>query len=195
MMDDNDLQRLLNRPDTPDSLESKIRANWHEQIKQSRRSLPIKPALIAASIAGIIVFITALNFILAPQNLVSVAMKDINKDESEHTGITLPVSYIIEKENINLPPNDMIIAMTKSCNLAGNKTIHMKIDGARQGAVHLFIKHGTFDTSNRIPETSSRTAMRWKIIRPRSDLTVLVIYTNDMNPAGVTKLIQTMFYT
>lgn len=194
MMDDNDLQRQLNRPHTPDSLESKIRANWHEQMKQSRRKLPIMPAFIAASVAGIVLFITVLNYILAPQNLVAVAMKDINKDESEHTGITLPVSYIIEKENISLPPKDMIIAMTKTCNLGGNKTIHMKIDGARHGAVHLFIKHGTFSRSTRIPKTNSTTAMPWKIIKPRPDLTVLVIYTNDMNPVGVAKLIQAMFY-
>lgn len=194
MMDDHDLQRQLNRPPVPENLECKIRDNWREQIDKSRRQIPIRQILIAASIAGITIFIAAVNSFLSTQNLITVAMNDIKKDESEHTGITLPVSDIVKKEHIHFPPPNMSVAMTKICTLSGNKTIHMKIDGAKQGAVHIFIKHGAFGASTSLPDAVSTTAMPWKIIKPRSDLTVLVIYTNDMNPNGVAKLIQAMFY-
>ena len=62
------------------------------------------------------------------------------------------------------------------------------------GAVHLFIRDGNFDTP--IWESKNKEpTMPWRLIKPRSDLSVLVLYTEDMNLASVDKLIQTMFYT
>lgn len=194
MMDDKDLREQLNRPHVPVDLENKIRNNWREQIEKSRRRQPIRQIITAASITAIAIFIAALNYIFIPQNLIAVAENDIKKDESEHTGITLPVSDIIQRERIHLPPQNMVVAMTKICNLNGNKTIHMKINGANHGAVHLFIKRGPFSKSTKIPDSSSSTTMPWKLIKPRPDLTVLVLYTRDMNSKGVAQLIQTMFY-
>ena len=92
-----------------------------------------------------------------------------------------------------MPPESMPVEMTKLCNLNGNKTTHLKVAGAKQGAVHLFIKKGDFNASFLEP-ANSKSTLPWRLIKPRHDLSVLVVYTKDMNPASVDKLIQTMFY-
>ena len=134
-----------------------------------------------------------INQLSTPDDLISIAINDIHNDEKHHIGITLPVDLLIKQANIHLPPDSMPVEMTKLCNLNGNKTTHIKVAGAKQGAVHLFIKEGDFDASL-WESANNEPAMPWRLIKPRSDLSVLVVYTEDMNPASVDMLIQTMFY-
>ena len=88
-----------------------------------------------------------------------------------------------------------ITASTVSRALNGHKTIHLKVAGEKQGTVHLFIKEGHFDLTKSNRDEEINESMPWKLINPREDLSVLVLYTKDMNPANVDRLIQTMFYT
>ncbi|WP_455208360.1 hypothetical protein [Kaarinaea lacus] len=193
MKDDKDLHRQLNRPHVPDDLEKKIRANWQDQKSKKLRKKPSRYLFLAASLFGIIVGTVLVNQLSTPKDLISIAINDINKDEKHHVGITLPVELLLKQTKIHSPPDSMPIEMTKLCNLNGNKTTHIKVAGAKQGAVHLFIKAGDFDASLWEPKNNS-SSMPWKLIKPRNDLSVLVVYTEDMNPVNVDKLIQTMFY-
>ena len=194
MKDDKSLHRQLNRPHVPDDLEENIRANWRDQMSKQQQHRPVKFIIAAASLFGIIVGAILVNNHSTSQDLITIAINDINKDEKHHVGITLPIELVVKQANIHLPPESMPVAMTKLCNLNGNKTTHIKVAGAKQGAVHLFIKMGDFDAS--LWESKDNTpAMPWRLIKPRHDLSVLVVFTEDMNPASVDKLIQTMFYT
>ncbi|WP_455218501.1 DUF3379 family protein [Kaarinaea lacus] len=193
MKDDKDLHRQLNRPPVPEDLEKKIHANWQEQKSTERSNKPVKYILVAASLFGIIIGTVLVNNLSTPDDLISIAINDINKDEKQHIGVTLPVESVLKQANIHLPPDSMPIEMAKLCNLSGNKTTHIKVAGAKQGAVHLFIRAGDFDASLWQSE-NNKPAMPWRLIKPRNDLSVLVVYTEDMNPASVDKLIHTMFY-
>lgn len=194
MKDDKDLQRQLNRLPVPDDLEKKIRANWQDQQSKRHQHKPVKYILVAASLFGIIVGTVLVNRLSTPKDLISIAINDINKDKKQHVGITLPMELLVKQANIHLPPDSMPIEMIKLCNLNGNKTTHIKVAGTKQGAVHLFIKEGDFNASL-WESTHNPPTMPWRLIKPRNDLSVLVVYTEDMNPASVDKLIQTMFYT
>lgn len=194
MTDDNNLNKQLNRPPVPHDLENRIRTNWQEQRVGHHPYVPLKYFLVAASIFGIVAGTVLIDSQTKPEDLISVAINDIDSDALKHTGIMLPMDSIINDARINLPPESMPIKMTKRCNLNGNKTVHIKVAGAKQGAVHLFIKTGGFDTSPILPDKNTSTAMPWKLIKPRADLTVLVLYTTDMNPVSVDKLLDTMFY-
>lgn len=194
MKDDKDLHRQLNRPPVPVDLEKIILANWQDQKSRQHHNNSFKYILVAASVFGIIVGAVLVNNFSAPDDLISIAINDIKKDEKHHVGITLPVEKVLQQANIHLPPESMPIQLAKLCNLNGNKTTHIKVLGAKQGAVHLFIKAGDFDAVLWESE-SSVPAMPWRLIKPRNELSVLVVYTEDMNPASVDKLIQTMFYT
>jgi len=193
MKDERDLYRQLNRPRVPDDLEKKIRENWQEQKSKQQRNIPLRYYLIAASLFGMIVGTVLVNQLSAKNDLISIAVNDINKDENHHVGITIPVALLFKQARIHLPPESMPIEMTKWCNLSGNETMHIKVAGAKQGVVHLFIKAGDFSAS--LWETKKYAhAMPWRLIKPRNDLSVLVVYSQDMNPDSVTRLIQTMFY-
>ena len=193
MKDDKDLYRQLNRPSTPDDLEKKLYENWQNQKSRQHHKNPVKYILVAASLFGIIVGAVLVNQLATTNDLISIAINDIKKDEKQHVGITLPVELLFEQAKIHLPPESMPVEMAKLCNLNGNKTTHIKVAGAKQGAVHLFIKVGDFDASLWESNNNAPT-MPWRLIKPRNDLSVLVVYTEDMNPASVDKLIQTMFY-
>jgi len=193
MKDDKELDRQLNRVHVPVDLEKKLFANWQDQKTGNIRKQPAKLIFIAAGLFGIILGIILVNQFSAPEDLIGIAIKDIRNDEKHHVGITLPVDLLVKQANIHMPPESMTVEMTKLCNLNGNKTTHIKVAGAKQGAVHLFIKEGDFDASLWEAKNSAST-MPWRLIKPRHDLTVLIVYTEDMNPASVDKLIQTMFY-
>jgi len=190
-MDENELRNQLNRPHVPDDLETKIRTNWCEQ--RTKQRIAYKPAIlafVAASLFGIFVGTSLLNTGITRNDLINAAIKDIDNDEKQHTGIILPVDSLITQAHIHYPPESMTVKMSKICNLDRNETIHLKIAGEKQGEVHLFIKEGNFDL---MPSSQNKT-MPWKLIKPRDNLSVLVLYTQDMNPANVDRLIQTMFY-
>lgn len=190
-MDDNELRNQLNRPHVPDDLETRIRTNWYEQKAKKRDTYkPAIMAFLAASLFGIVIGTALLNIGAINNDLIKVAVKDINNDEEQHAGVILPVDSLITQTHIHYPPESMTVKMSKICNLDGNKTFHLKVAGEKQGEVHLFIKEGNFDLT---PSSQNKT-MPWKLIKPRDNLSVLVLYTQDMNPANVDRLIQTMFY-
>jgi len=194
MKDDKSLYRQLNRPHVPDDLEEKIRMNWRDQMSRQQQHRPVKFMIVVASLFGVIVGAVLVVNLSTTQDLISIAINDINRDEINHVGITLPIELVLKQANIHLPPESMPVEMTKLCNLNGNKTTHIKVAGPKQGAVHLFVKTGDFDAS--LWESNDNApAMSWRLIKPRENLSVLVVYTEDMNPASVDKLIQAMFYT
>jgi len=193
MKDDKELSRQLNRLPVPDDLEKKLFTNWEDQKANKAHSRPAKIILIAAGLFGLILGTLLVNQLWTPKDLISIAIRDIRNDDKQHVGITLPVDLLIKQANIHMPPESMPVEMTKLCNLNGNKTTHIKVAGAKQGAVHLFIKKGDFDASLWESKNGEPT-MPWRLIKPRQDLSVLIVYTEDMNPASVDKLIQTMFY-
>lgn len=193
MKDDELLSQQLNRPGVPKHLESKIRANWHEQTMKQHHNPMVKYLVLAASVFGIVISILLVKYVEQPVDLVQVAIEDIKNDTRKHVGIMLPIETLFKRANINLPPNSMPIEMTKHCNLKGNETLHIKVAGAHHGAVHLFIKKGDFTLSITNSGQGIGDFKSWGLIKPRNEISVLVLYTKDMNPANVDKLINTMF--
>ena len=147
-MDDNKLHNQLNRPRVPDDLEARIRTNWYEQkAKQRDTYRPAIAAFLAASLFGIVIGTALMNIGIIQNDLIKVAVRDIDNDEKHNVGITLPIDALIEQTHIHYPPVSMPVKMSKMCNLDGNETIHLKVAGEKQGEVHLFIKEGNFDLS------------------------------------------------
>jgi len=192
--DDNYLHEMLNRPRVPQDLEEKIVANWKTQTDNQHQRVKFRYLVAAAGLIGIVLTTYMFKFMLLSNDLIAVAVNDIRKDDNQHVGISVAVDLVLQQEKIHLPPSSMSIEMTKACNLNGNKTMHVKVAGEKQGSVHLFIKKGDFEATL-LSSNDEPSAMPWRLIKPRNDISVLVIYTRDMNPVSVDNLIQTMFYT
>jgi len=191
MTDEQDLTRQLNRPAPPPDLVDKIHANWRQQIAQQQAARPLRWAVVAG-LALMALLLTPLLKSPAP-DLVSAAISDIVNDDKQQVGMTLTLDEVLQASHLQPPPPSMAVAMSKYCQLNGNKTTHLKIAGAKQGYVHLFIRQGNFEATGWQADDRSSSPMPWRLLKPRKDLTVLVLYTRDMNPASVDTLLQTMF--
>jgi hypothetical protein len=193
-MEDKDLKEQLNQLSVPHDLEQKIRANWKQQLNHDQGQWFRYKGLVAAGVMGLTLAALLFNLTNSTPKLLSLAINDIQSDAQQNIGISIPMDVLTKWGNVNLPPISMPLKMTKYCTLGGNKTIHVQVDGARQGEVHLFIRRGDFDIAFWQSRQGQIDSMPWRLLKPRDDLSVLVLYTHDMNPANVEKLIQTMFY-
>ena len=188
----NDLQRLMNRPSVPDDLEHKIRLNWHDQLL-NRDAKPDKYLPLAAGLFGLLICFALLGYFTPQPDLVGAAVADIKKEDTHRFGTQLPFDEFIKRVRVNRPPEAMPLLMAKYCNLKGETAMHLQVAGPGHGQVHLFIREGLFS----LPvsgEAGTADAMSWKLIQPRQNLSVLVLYTKDINSLNVDKLIQSMFY-
>jgi len=194
MTDKQKLKQLLDQPQVPEMLAQKIRANWRQQQLQQRRRKPMIFAW-AASVAALA--LTLMVFVkpnTGPSDLINFALEDIANDAEKHVAISVPLDGVYQLAQIHQPPPSMPIEMSKTCYLGNNKTTHLKIAGARQGVVHLFIKQGDFNAVFVDATRRQAFTMPWRLLKPRKDLTVLVLYSQDMNPNSVDTLLKTMFY-
>lgn len=193
MKNDDPLNQQLNRPTTPDRLEDKIRANWSNQLASQEQRWSKSRMLAAALIFALIPGLIFTSGIYSAPGIVLAAINDIAKDQSQGVGLNIAVSTILRTRGINLPPESMPVVLTKYCRISGNQTTHMKIAGRHKGFVHLFIQREEHSTGLMQANQGIIDSMPWKIINPRPNLSVLVLYTSDMNPTRVDDLIRTMF--
>ena len=193
-MEDKDLTEQLDRLPVPQDLEQKIRANWRQQLNHDQGQWFRYKGLVAAGVVGLTLTVLLVNLINSTPKILSMAVNDIQSDARQNVGISIPMDVLTQWGNVNLPPVSMPLKMTKYCTLGGNKTIHVHVDGAIQGEVHLFIRRGDFDVAFWQARQGQINSMPWRLLKPRDDLSVLVLYTQDMNPANVDKLLRAMFY-
>ncbi|MFV2056260.1 MAG: hypothetical protein ACC707_07310 [Thiohalomonadales bacterium] len=203
MISDDKIKRQLHRPHLPSDLEDKIRANWRNQIAQEKTFWSRKKIAVTAMafvllpgiimISGVFSIPISLSNSFSVPGIVTAAANDIIKDEQRQIGIVIPLHSLLNATDILPPPQSMVVKMTKICTVAGNKTTHIKIAGSQKGFVHLFIQRGQISTTFWRPRQGVFETMPWKIIQPRKNLSVLVLYTSDMDPINVDKLINTMF--
>ena len=193
-MDDKDLKQQLDRLPVPHDLEHKIRANWKQQLNQDQGQWFRYKGLVAAGVVGLTFAVLLFNLINATPKILSMAVNDIRSDAQQNIGISIPMDVLMQWGNVNLPPVSMPLKMTKYCRLGVNETIHVHVDGARHGEVHLFIRRGDFDIAFWQARQGKINSMPWRLLKPSDDLSVLVLYTQDMNPANVDKLLRAMFY-
>ena len=191
-MRDEKLKQQLQRPLVPADLEASIRANWETQLRtRSHSRVWLAMLASAASLMFVVVLVGSLHY---TPDVVRDALEDIANDAKHDVGISIPMETIIAEKHFRAPMQNMPVRLTKYCALDEYRTLHIQVAGARQGEVHLFIQEGSFDIAAWQTHHGEMNAMTWKIIQPRDNFSVLVVYTPEMNPDNVEKLIQHMFY-
>jgi len=193
-MEDKDLQQQLDQIPVPDDLEDRIRANWKQQLSQDQGQRFRYRGLAVAAVAGLTLAVLLFNAINSTPRLLTLALNDIQNDARQNIGISIPLEVLAELDYVNLPPESMPLKMIKYCTLNSDRAMHVQVAGARQGEVHLFIRRGNFDIPFWQAKQGQINSMPWRLLKPRDELSVLVLYTHDMNPANVDKLLQAMFY-
>jgi len=194
MIDDNEIKKQLNSPAPPENLESDIHSALQSlQGNSEKRHRTYWQAYALAASVSIVMLSLFIGVTATTPEIVTTAIADIQKDE--FIGAQLAEKYRpwLNQKNINFPPREMTVEMSKFCKLSGHLSFHLKIAGQHQGKVHIFILNNTPDIANG-KRSGQVASMKWRIIKPRANLTILVLSTKDMKQESVNKLIRTMFY-
>lgn len=199
-MNNEKLKRSLKQPEVPASLQQQLRDNWRTQLKEEGGHRWQASRLLMGAVAGVFVVFIAL-FTLAQYSaptIVTLAMQDIASDAQHRAAQAYRFDDVMRSQlkmrGIDTPLPGMSVKMAKFCTLNKTRTVHLRIAGAQQGEVHVFIGDGAFEIPAWRTEQGELNTMQWQVIHPRDDLSVLVMRTADMNPQNVAALIQKMFY-
>ena len=166
-------------------IQAKARQNSGKQAKAlSKWRLVLA---LAASVAMLFVLISPLH----TPSVVSHAYADIIKDSVDHTQRNAEISGWLLSNDIKEVPSRYQVEMAKYCYLDKDKTVHLRVAGTEQGKLHLFFHQGE-GIVNRFNNAGKHDDMHWKLLKVKQDLTLLVLYTQDMREASVNHIIGTM---
>lgn len=142
------------------------------------------------SIAASFLIVWVLSYLHTPQ-LISSAYADIQKDKNLNTGMPLAMQQWLDETNIASVPPQYPVEMSKFCRLDQRLTMHMRIAGKEQGELNVFIHHGEqplfwFNVAGRLND------MNWRLLKVRKNLTLVVMYTQDMREKSVQHILNEM---
>lgn len=167
------------------------RENVSKKVKPTHRNRlrvwSYSASAIAASLIAAILFVS---YQQQPE-LITAAYDDILKDANLNNGLAAQQKEWIAVNHIAPAPAEYKIEMSKFCELSGLKTTHLRIAGQLQGKVNIFFKKGP--RPYRFGKTSGKKdSMYWKVLESKKDLTVILVYTEDMREKVVNNIINKM---
>ncbi len=134
-------------------------------------------------VASVFIFVIILINFQTP-GLISAAYIDIFKDANLNNGMQVSMQQWLDENNISSVPDEYPIKMSKFCRLGNSVTTHLRIAGKKQGEMNVFFHpgHGSKFWHARSGKVEN---MNWKLVNVREDLTLIVLYTQDMREKSV----------
>jgi len=126
--------------------------------------------------------IILINFQTPP--VVSSAYADIFKDANLNNGMQVSMQQWLSENNISNIPVEYKIIMSKFCRINNSVTTHLRIAGKKQGEMNVFFHPGH---GSKLWHANSGEVddMKWKLVNVREDLSLIVLYTQDMREKSV----------
>ncbi len=150
---------------------------------------------MVAMVASILLSLLALNYWQTPAlmtpTLITSAYADIYKDSNLKNGLQPPMEQWLKVNKVSAVPREYPIKMSKFCRLGDVVTMHLRIAGKQQGEVNVFIHRGD-RVSLLMDRSGSVDDINWKLIKVRNDLTLIVLYTQDMREKAVQHILSEM---
>lgn len=146
-----------------------------------------RPLAVAASL---IIFIVVFAFVQTP-SVISHAYADIRGDDSEFNGLQVSFMRWLETNHISAVPEQYKIEMSKTCRLGDYHTKHLRIAGVEQGKLHLFFHRGD-SPAYWLNRSGVMSGMNWRLVKVRDDLTLIVMYTQDMREKAIKHILAEM---
>lgn len=170
---------------------SKLSEDFSTESKVKNKSIYTRWSLpISAVAASLIIAMVFLGVQREPE-IITAAYNDILQDANLSNGYSQVQKDWIRVNNILPAPTDYNVEMSKFCNINGVKTTHLRIAGTHQGKMNVFFKKGNLPY--RLSKSSGKTEnMHWKVLESNKDITVIVMYTEDMRENVVNKIIGVM---
>lgn len=188
----NNLRKLLNLPNAPDSLESKIEANWREQMQQDRY-VSRTPAWAAA--ACLLIAIAVLSRIDYTPDVVYAALNDIDADAKHNAGLTINPDRLQAEFNIKGDIKTIPVIMSKYCKLNRNSAAHLTLTDSQLGEFHYFLSRTEFDHAAWQADSGTLQSSAWKLMHSDNGFSVLVIYDEKLNHEAVEQFTHKIFFS
>ena len=137
-----------------------------------------------SSLMVTMVLSVALFFYLSTPAIVSAAYADIMKDADLNNGIQAGMQQWLSENAIADVPQQYAVEMSRFCRLDQYLTTHLRIAGSEQGKLHLFFHQGK-RPAHWLSMRGVEQKIHWRVLDVRDDLTLLVLYTEDMRKSAV----------
>lgn len=174
--------QMLELQAKPSLLEKNITGDKQEG---DRRSSKVKWA--GSFVASVLVFLFIFSYFQTP-TVVSDAYADISKDTDLNNGMPVSMQQWLGENSISPIPQQYAVEMSKFCKLDQYLTTHLRIAGVEQGQLHLFFHQGEppvfwFERRGEL------NTMNWRLLKIRDNLTLLVMFSEDMREAAVEQIL------
>jgi len=144
-----------------------------------------------ASVAASLLMFTVTFSYMQPPMLITAAYADILKDADLHNGMQEKTHQWMNQYGIGNVPRKYHVEMSKFCNLNQYQASHLRIAGAEQGILHIFLHQG-HRPIHWLNRTGTVNELNWKLIKVRDDLTLIVMHTDDMRETAIQHILGEM---
>ena len=134
-------------------------------------------------LASIALSVTALYYLVTP-SIITAAYVDISKDADINNGIKLSMQQWLDENGVAAIPRQYPVEMSRFCKLDQYLTTHLRIAGREQGVLHLFFHQGK-RPMYWLGQQGVKKNMHWRLMNVGDDLTLIVMYTEDMRESAV----------
>ena len=159
-----------------------------QSIRHSRKPLM---SFWTASIAASLLFFTVTFSYMQPPMLITAAYADTIKDADLHNGMQEKTHQWMDEYGIGNVPEKYRVEMSKFCKLNQYPASHLRIAGAEQGILHIFLHQG-HRPMHWLNRTGTVNELNWSLIKVRDDLTLIVMHSNDMREAAIQHILAEM---
>lgn len=204
---DNELSKLLHKPDVPDGLEQSLLVNFEKQQleelqytrKKNRRLAIITSGLAAGLVMGITLILENTDSISPVKMAYAHAQEEKLITGHKDGGYE---SWLSEN-GIHMPANADAVVLSKNCVVGDSKAKHLRFEitsntngnqePATKQSINMFIhsKSGSFDMLH--ASSGDINGQRWLLFKPDNNLQVLVVYENESYRKDINTIMKSMF--
>jgi len=140
--------------------------------------------------ASLLLFIVIFSYAHTPA-VITAAYADTLQDAKLNNGMQVSMNQWMIDNRINDVPEEYPVEMSKFCNIDQYQTTHLRIAGVEQGILHIFMHSGAI-SGVWGKHTGTIDEMNWKLIKIRDEMTLIVLYSNDMRDSAVQNILGEM---
>ena len=167
-----------------------LQKTLQQSLENKHSNRPFALQWAGSIAASLLLFIIVFGYAHTPA-VITAAYADMMRDADLNNGMQSTMSQWLSEKSIDGVPQKYPVEMSKFCKLDQYKTTHLRIAGAEQGTMHLFFHHGD-RPMHWMNRTGTVDEMNWKMIEVREDLTVIVLYTDDMRESAMQNILGEM---
>ncbi len=173
-----------------DNLQSILQQKTEQKVSRRFVKQPAVLAWLGTLAASLFLAVLLLSSWQTPA-LITSAYADIYKDANLKNGMQVSMQQWLAINGIAAVPIQFPVKMSKFCRLDQKLTMHLRIAGKEQGEMNVFFHRGEAslywsDRSGRVDD------MNWKLLKVADDLTLVVLYTQDMREKSVDFILDEM---